>query len=416
MMSRDLTTAMRQEQLKSCMGCGIFVPAIFLVVALASPAQAQRFDDAVNRALFGSLTPTLPPAGPACSNPVPGGNLATRICNNAGAPGASGGSTTTLSREVSPVEDRKVQQLIGPINMYVSGEYERFDKNVTRFEPGYKTNTGRALIGADYSFDDRFVVGAAFKYSHDDGKFNSQPAPIPRGRFDTNSYGGLLHASFVPVPKSFIDAIAGYTRKDYFIRRGLALSGGGPDVDATGTADGDTDGNEYKVEVNGGYNFSFQNITIGPRLGLNYKRTDIDGFRERGRLITGDLIPGAPPGTGLELVYRRQHETSLTSVLGMFGSIAISTAFGVLVPQTSLEYVHEFEDPQRKIKFRFAEDLARERFTFENDPPDRNYFNLGAGIVLVLPHGISPFVNYRSLVGYKDQSSHTVTAGLRVEF
>ena len=80
-------------------------------------------------------------------------------------------------------------------------------------------------------------------------------------------------------------------------------------------------------------------------------------------------------------------------------------------------------DPRKKtqVESRQAvwssiEDLARERFTFENDPPDRNYFNLGAGIVLVLPHGISPFVNYRSLVGYKDQSSHTVTAGLRVEF
>jgi outer membrane autotransporter protein len=100
----------------------------------------------------------------------------------------------------------------------------------------------------------------------------------------------------------------------------------------------------------------------------------------------------------------------------VYGSIAISTGFGVLVPQTTLEYIHEFLDPQRKITFRFIDDLNRTPFRFENDRPDRDYFNLGAGIVLVLARGFSPFLNYRALVGYNDQRSHTVTAGLRVEF
>jgi uncharacterized protein YhjY with autotransporter beta-barrel domain len=310
---------------------------------------------------------------------------------------------------------------------------------VTEFEPGYKTNTGRALIGADYSFGDQIVLGGAVKYTHDSGKFDSQTpvpfrfdpfdpdstalVPVPRGRFNTDSYGGLLHASFAPAPKSFIDASFGYMRKNYFVSRGVVVIEG--ERDAIGTADGDTDGNEFKVDVNGGYNFSFQNITIGPRLGLNYTRTEIDGFREKGRLISAaDSLPvpnfGIPPptspGTGLELVYNSQHENSLTSVLGMYGSVAISTGFGVLIPQTTLEYVHEFLDPQRKITFRFADDLNRTAFRFQNDPPDRNYFNLGAGVVLQLARGIAPFLNYRALVGYKDQRSHTVTAGVRVEF
>jgi outer membrane lipase/esterase len=169
------------------------------------------------------------------------------------------------------------------------------------------------------------------------------------------------------------------------------------------TADGDTDGDEFNVEVKGGYNHRFENITVGPRLGLNYRRTEIDGFQERG-------------GSVLNLIYNSQHENSLTSVLGMFGSVAINTGFGVLIPQTTLEYVHEFLDPQRKITFRFRDDLNRTPFRFQNDPPDRNYFNLGAGILAQLPHGFAPFLNYRALVGYKDQLSHTVSAGLRIEF
>jgi hypothetical protein len=63
-----------------------------------------------------------------------------------------------------------------------------------------------------------------------------------------------------------------------------------------------------------------------------------------------------------------------------------------------------------------AKDPDAGKFRFQNDPPDRNYFNLGAGIVAVLPHGFSPFLNYRALVGYKDQSSHIGTAGVRIEF
>ena len=375
MMSRNLMKFARQEWLKSFIRVGKLALATLLLLALASPAQAQTFDQAVAAACTAS-------------------DLASNfVCS--GTPGPSSGSTTALSRESSPVEERKVQRLVGSLSLFLSGEYERFDKNVTKFEPGYKTDTGRATIGADYSFNnDRFVIGGAFKYARDDGNFKGG------GRFDTDSYGPLLYANFVPAPKFFIDAAAGYTRKNYFISRAASVNV------TTGTLAGDTDGNEFKVGMNSGYDFNFQNITIGPRLGLHYKRTNIDGYRERGS--TGL--------TGLELVYDSQSENSLTSVLGFYGSVAISTGFGVLVPQTTVEYVHEFQDPQRRIRFGLAGDPTVGKFSFQNDPPDRNYFNLGVGIAAVLPHGFSPFVNYRALVGYKDQSSHAVTAGLRVKF
>jgi outer membrane autotransporter protein len=158
---------------------------------------------------------------------------------------------------------------------------------------------------------------------------------------------------------------------------------------------------------------------MGPRLGVNYQYTRIDAFAERGRGATvceeEDCSSGT--GTGLELAYDRQSQTSLTSVLGMYTSVAISTGFGIrLVPQATVEWVHEFQDSQRSISFRFVEDPAGTKFSFLNDFPDRNYFNLGLGMSMVLPHGLSPFVNYQALLGYRDQFSHIVTAGLRVEF
>ena len=96
--------------------------------------------------------------------------------------------------------------------------------------------------------------------------------------------------------------------------------------------------------------------------------------------------------------------------------MAISAGFGVFVPQVSFEWVHEFLNNQRAIYFHFVEDLGQRRFRFQNDPPDRDYFNAGVGLVLVLPNGLSPYVNVSQFFGYSKQSSTTVTAGLRFSF
>jgi hypothetical protein len=63
-----------------------------------------------------------------------------------------------------------------------------------------------------------------------------------------------------------------------------------------------------------------------------------------------------------------------------------------------------------------VQDPTPRRFLFQTDTPDRDYFNLGVGVSMVLPNGLQPFLNYRELVAYKDRSSHSVSLGLRVPF
>jgi outer membrane autotransporter protein len=96
--------------------------------------------------------------------------------------------------------------------------------------------------------------------------------------------------------------------------------------------------------------------------------------------------------------------------------MAISTRFGVLVPQATAEWVHEFENDQRSVGFTFNDSLTRPRFLFQTDPPDRNFFNVGLGTVLVLPGGWSTFVNVRELLGYSGRTATSVTVGLRASF
>jgi outer membrane autotransporter protein len=155
-----------------------------------------------------------------------------------------------------------------------------------------------------------------------------------------------------------------------------------------------------------GYDFVIRNFTIGPRVGVNYRENTISAFTERGNR-------GA---TGAELAFLRQNQTSLTSVLGLYSSVAISTGFGVVIPQVTAEYLHEFENDQKSYGFRFAQDANGVIFRYQLDPPDRDYFNVGAGVALVLPNGLAPFANYRELLGYQHQKNHTVTAGIRFSF
>jgi outer membrane autotransporter protein len=356
---------------------------LVLVAISASGALAQQFDKVISNVISGG-----------CVGLNPTGNLAGRC--GAGVPGASGGSTTALSQETAPVQERQIQRLIGPLNLYFAGDYERFHKDVTSFEPGYHTDTWRALAGADYSVTNNLLFGGAFRYVRDDGDFRGG------GDFATNSYGFLLHTNYVPAPQWFLDASGGYMRRNYSIDRAIFFNPGTGNT-FIGNAHGEPDGNEAEAALHGGYDFTFQNVTIGPRVGLNYQYDEIDNYTEHGN-------------TGLELKYSNQHQNSFTTTLGVQGTLAISTGIGVLVPQALAEYVHEFLDPQRRIGFRFAEDLNAVPFRFQNDAPDRNYFNLGAGAVLQLAHGVAPFLNYRALVGYHHEYSHRVTAGLRVEF
>lgn len=371
--------------------CATVLSAIIFLLYVLVPgwnkAFAQRFDDVIanvlNQAGCGPLV-----------NPVPAGNLGS-LCG-AGIPQPSGGSTTALTNDAFPALERRVEKLMGPWNLYFTGDYESFRKQLTTFEPGYTNNIWRIAIGADYGLSKTLTLGGALRYSREDGDFRGG------GNFSSNSYGFIGYGTFIPAENAFVNLNAGYLRMNYNIARAISvITLAFPQF--LGNARGKPDGNEFQVGANGGYDFRVQNFSFGPRFALDFKTKQINAYSEDG-------------GTGVELKYSDQHEYSLTTSLGVQGSVAISTAIGVFVPQLTMAYFHEFLDPQRKIAFKFVEDLNATPFKFENDRPDRNYFNIGGGIVLQLARGIAPFINYRALVAYRDQSRHRVTAGVRVEF
>ena len=55
-------------------------------------------------------------------------------------------------------------------------------------------------------------------------------------------------------------------------------------------------------------------------------------------------------------------------------------------------------------------------FDYVGDQPDRNHFNVGGGLVVLLPGAVFPFISYEAELANYLQETHTVSAGVRLEY
>ncbi len=340
-----------------------------------------------------------------------GPNLAA-LCNDmpSGPGSPSGGGTGSSQSLGATVENRRQDRLEGKstgnqatlnlpsgLGLFISGNVEALDRDQTTFGDGFDSTVLGATVGADFRFNNMFLAGGAFNYVNRDGDFDGG------GDFNTNSYGGLVYGSVMPIPAMFLNISLGYTSHNYDLKRPVEyITLGGTQFG--GNARSDSDGDEFIIQALAGYDHTIGNITVGPRVGLNYTHLSIDDYNENN-------------AGGLGLAYDDQTVKSLQTTVGLQGSMAINTSYGVWVPQATADYIHEFENDRRSIDVQFVEDnrANASKFSFNNDKPDRDFFNLGIGTVLVLPNGIQPFINFRALVGHSQFDNYAGTIGVRIE-
>lgn len=272
------------------------------------------------------------------------------------------------------------------LSLFVSADYQHKDKKNTPEEIGFESDSFGPTVGVDYRLGTDGVIGLAFDYAHAIGDFDGG-----YGDFDTDTFTWVFFGSYFPTDETFIDASLGLGYKTYDTEH--ADPGGG-----AGTIESSTGGFELTADVTGGYDFSFGAASVGPRVGLHYKRSALNGFTET--------------GTGTLFSYDDQVKESLTATVGAQATYAISTSFGVIVPSVNAEYVREFLDDRETYS---ATQVGGGSVSFITDKPDLNHFNLGAGVVVLLPEGISPFISYEAEVANSLEKTHTFTGGVRIE-
>src|SRR4029450_2201349 len=94
------------------------------------------------------------------------------------------------------------------------------------------------------------------------------------GDFDSDTFTFIFFGSYNPSDQSFIDASVGFGAKQYDTRHD------DPGAGTNNAVKGDTTGFDFSADLTGGYDFSCGAFTIGPRAGLPFKHSVLDGFGE----------------------------------------------------------------------------------------------------------------------------------------
>jgi uncharacterized protein with beta-barrel porin domain len=348
-----------------------------------------------------------------CDPTTGGGVGGPGVASSAGG-GASGTQTSfvAITRRLAKAHDSKDNNpngggagddanvdLGGGLNAFLSGQFEGLDRSTTHFETGYKSNVNGVTGGVDYRFSDWFVSGIAVNYNHWNGNFDTA------GGFKTDSLGPILYASFLPMDNVFADVMLDYQYQSRDRSRFTSfLDTARPNHNTSGIASSDYGANRFGANAVVGYDRAIGPFTIGPRFRFRYSDLNINGYTETG-------------SSGLELRFLGDRVTSLQTALGIQISAALNTVFGVLVPQVTADWTHEYQNNQHAMFAQFAQDGRPTplTFQFQNDKPDRDFFHIGTGLGLVLPHGIQPFVNFETLLGNSQFTNFVGTAGIRLE-
>ena len=290
-------------------------------------------------------------------------------------------------------------------NVFLSAGAYALNHDKNRYEDGYEAQLPTVTVGADYRINDWLLTGLALNYTNYDGTYDNG------GGFDKNIFGPLLYATFLPFEGAFANVILGYSRQENRNNRLASASacgspgracdpGESPDRVAGHTA-ADYSENQYTAGILAGYDQPFGNLTIGPRLGLAFSYEDFESIKEEG-------------DTGLELRYNNLNQTSVQSSLGVQASIGFETAYGIVVPQAAVAWVHEYANSDRNIDARLVEAPAASSFTFQREPPARDWASIGLGVSAVLQNGLQPFVQFATMQGNENFVTYGGTAGVRL--
>lgn len=326
-------------------------------------------------------------------------------------------STNTLSGQVSAINshlfelhnlgggsgDDDGSLLSKRFSTFVNGVGGFGDIKATTQENAANFDNAGVILGTDYRITDNFLVGLAGGYTHISSDYVA----------NTNVAGGGVNAdvfnvsvfSTYDINDFYVDGSFSYGWSDYNTKRGVVIQSN--NASSTGganrTATANPNGEQYSTALGVGYNFHKEALNISPVARVNYFHGKIDSYSEQGAF-------------GLNLDVNKQTFESLQSSIGGQISYALSQSFGVITPQLSFTYNHEFMNDSRNITAKFSADPNSFIFNATTNSPDRDFFVLGAGVSSVLQGGVQLFFNYQTLLGYDRVTSHGFTGGVKLEF
>ena len=302
----------------------------------------------------------------------------------------------------------------GPFSLLINGQRSSFSRDAIAgdTERAYEGDSAGLDIGLDYRLSDRLVIGSFLSFSQENIDISADLPGVNflplshAGSRDVDIYSVSFFGAYSLPENAYIEANAGYGWESYTINRNVVFQESGRVLPQTNVLTrGTPDGREYWLGLGVGVDYNRAALSFGPYFRASYLRSEIDAYSEQ------DLS-----SSGLQMQVNAKNRSSKTMDVGIRASYASSQSWGVLLPQVSLEYEHEFGQDALTAVSRFILDSGAQRYILSGDEPDRDYANLGIGIVAVLSGGTMFFMEYRGLFANSDLDRDTVSTGLRLEF
>ncbi len=278
----------------------------------------------------------------------------------------------------------------GRLGLFLSGGLGTGDRDATPREKGFGFDSYGLTGGLDYRFGDSLILGAALGYGSTEAEFDGNPDAT-----DVDGWSALVYGTWFPDEAFYLDWVLSAGRSNFDVRRFDPFSGL--------TARADTDGRQYALSFGGGYELSRNGWTFGPHARVEYARVDVDGYRESA--VAGN-----------EYVFDDQDATSLRTTLGAQISYAVSSAYGVFLPQARIDWTHEFQNDSSLVTAYLANDPTLTPVSLRTDEPDRDYAHLSLSVSAVFAGGTSGFISYEKLLAHSYLGSDWIQLGVRKEF
>ncbi len=300
------------------------------------------------------------------------------------------GGAASADQPGAPAAADDVDDLGGRLGFFFNAVAGAGDQPQTDYEAGFDFEILGLTTGVDYRWTDSIIFGGALGFIATDADIVGDG-----GELDADGYSLSAYATYYR-ERYYLDGTLSYGRTEFESTRVIEFPGQPREI-----ARGDSGGDQIGLTLGGGYDREIKSAVVGGFGRLSYVDADLDGYVERG-------------AGGLSLRVGEQAVESLLASLGIDLSWAVSRDWGILQPSLRVAYLHEFEDSGRVIRANFV-DFPEYPFIIPIDDPDRDYFNVGAGLSAVFAGGTSAFIAYEQDLARDDLDLYFFSAGLRLE-
>ena len=338
-------------------GIGKRLSALRKQVKIANFSSAKTYPKPRNRSLFG-----IPSDWMKYNNPLDEGGLLDQRLSGF----ASGGVTVSKQSE-------------------------------TGTEVGFSGGLQQLTLGADYRLTNTSFAGVAISLASGTVDLDND-----NGKLDNTSQAFLLYGTHNLRSDWYVDATINFGHRQFELERNVEFTLGGTQTIVSANSAPDSDftsislGTGYDKTWNNGHSITF----LG---NFDYTQSNIDGFSET-------------DAGGYNLAVGSQSIDSMQLSLGLEWRQSISSSYGVLLPQFSMNWVQEFETSSDAINAYFIADPNKTSIEYKSGNKDQGYLNLKLGTSMVMPRGLSFFAQYETQQFIDDYQQYTISLGGRKEF